>query len=58
MDKEYLTKLIFLESVAIYNLMKMRLYKIVVIWMESRQREQNQRKLQPVTWNEQAGSSS
>ena len=45
MDNEYLTRSSFLESVAIDNFMKMRLVKMVVIQMETRQREQNQRKL-------------
>ena len=45
MDNEYLTRSNFLESVAIDNFMKMRLDKMVVIQMETRQREQNQRKL-------------
>ena len=43
MDKEYLTRLIFLESVAIDNLMKMRLDKMVVIPMESRQRAKSEK---------------
>ena len=45
MDKEYSTKSSFLESVAVDNFMKTRLDKMVVIRMESRQRERNQRKL-------------
>ena len=45
MDNEYLTRSSFLESVAFDNFMKMRLDKMVVIQMETRQRERNQRKL-------------
>ena len=45
MNNEYLTSLKILESVTVDNLMKTRLGKMVVIRMESRQREQNQRKL-------------
>ena len=45
MDNEYSTRLNFLERVAVDNLMKTRLDKVVVIQMESRQKERNQRKL-------------
>ena len=45
MNNEYSTRSNFLESVAADNLMKTRLDKMVVIRMESRQRERNQRKL-------------
>ena len=45
MDNEYLTRSDFLESVAVDSFMKTRLDKMVVIRMESRQRERNQRKL-------------
>ena len=45
MDNEYSTRSNFLESLAIDNSMKMRLDKMVVIQMETRQRERNQRKL-------------
>ena len=45
MDQEYTARSNFLESVAVDNLMKTRLDKMVVIRMESRQRERNQRKL-------------
>ena len=43
MDSEY-SRLNFLERVAIDNLMKTRLEKMLVIRMENRQRERNQRK--------------
>ena len=52
MDNEYSTRLNFLERVAVDNLMKTRLDKVVVIQMESRQKERNQRKLKLGTWNE------
>ena len=39
MGKEYSRKSNVLESVAVDNLMKMRLDKLLVIRMESRQRE-------------------
>ena len=52
MDNEYSTRSNFLGSVAVNNLMKMRLDKMVVIRVESRQREQNQLKLKLGTWNE------
>ena len=45
MNNEYWTRSNFLESVAVDNLMKTRLDKMVVIRMESKQRERNQRKL-------------
>ena len=45
MDNEYSTRSNFLETVAVDNFIKMRLDKMVVIHMETRQREQNQRKL-------------
>ena len=45
MYNEYSTRSNFLESVAIDNFLKMRLDKMVVIRMESIQKEQNQRKL-------------
>ena len=45
MDNKYLTRLNFLESVAIDNFMKMRLDKMAVIQMETGQRKRNQRKL-------------
>ena len=45
MDNEYLTRSSFLEKVAVDNFMKTRLDKMVVIEMETRQRERNQRKL-------------
>ena len=45
MDNEYLTRSSFLEKVAFDNFMKTRLGKMVVIQMETRQRERNQRKL-------------
>ena len=45
MDNEYLTRSNFLESVVVDNFMKTMLDKMVVIQMESRQRERNQRKL-------------
>ena len=45
MDNEYLTRSSFLEKVAVDNFMKTRLGKMVVIQMETRQRERNQRKL-------------
>ena len=45
MDNEYLTRSSFLEKVAVDNFMKTRLDKMVVIQMETRQRERNQRKL-------------
>ena len=46
MGKEYLTRSNLTRlSVAVYNLMKTRLDKMVVIRMKSRQRELNQRKL-------------
>ena len=45
MDNEYSTRSNFLESLAVDNSMKMRLDKMVVIQMETRQRERNQRKL-------------
>ena len=45
MDNEYSTRSNFLESLAIDNSMKMRLDKMVVIQMETRQRERNQRKV-------------
>ena len=45
MDNEYSTKSSFLESVAVDNFMKTSLDKMVVIQMESRQRERNQGKL-------------
>ena len=44
-DNEYLTRSNFLESVVVDNFMKTMLDKMVVIQMESRQRERNQRKL-------------
>ena len=52
MDEEYLTRSNCLESVAVDNFMKIKLNKMVVTWMESAQREQNQRKLKLGTWNE------
>ena len=52
MGKEYSRKSNVLESVAVDNLMKMRLDKLLVIRMESRQREWTQRKLELGTWNE------
>ena len=51
-DNEYSTISNLLESVAVDNLTKMRLDKVVVIQMESRQREQNQGKLELGTWKE------
>ena len=45
MNNEYLTRSSFLEKVAVDNFMKTRLDKMVVIQMETRQRERNQRKL-------------
>ena len=45
MDNEYLTRPNFLESVVIDNLTKTRLDKMIVIRIESEQREWNQRKL-------------
>ena len=45
MDNEYSTRSNFLESVAVDNFIRMRLDKMVVIQMETRRREQNQRKL-------------
>ena len=45
MHDEYSTRSNFLESLAVDNSMKMRLDKIVMIQMETRQRERNQRKL-------------
>ena len=45
MDNNYSTRSNFLESVAVDNFMKTRLDKMVVIQMETRQRERNQRKL-------------
>ena len=45
MNNEYLTRSSFLEKVAVDNFMKTRLDKMVVIEMETRQRERNQRKL-------------
>ena len=39
MDNEYSTRLIFLESLTIDSFMKMRLDKMAVIRMESRQRK-------------------
>ena len=45
MNNEYLTRSSFLEKVAVDNFMKTRLGKMVVIQMETRQRERNQRKL-------------
>ena len=47
MDNEYSTRSNFLESLTVENFMKM-----VVIRMESRQRERNQRKLKLSTRNE------
>ena len=52
MGKECSRKSNVLESVAVDNLMKMRLDKLLVIRMESRQREWTQRKLELGTWNE------
>ena len=52
MGKEYSRKSNVLESVAVDNLTKMRLDKLLVIRMESRQREWTQRKLKLGTWNE------
>ena len=52
MGKEYSRKSNVLESVAVDNLMKMRLDKLLVIRMESRQREWTQRKLKLATWND------
>ena len=48
MDYEYSTRSNFVESVAVDNLTKTRLDKMIVIQMESRQREWNQRKLNVV----------
>ena len=45
MGNEYSTRSNFLESLAVDNSMKMRLDKMVVIQMETRQRERNQRKV-------------
>ena len=45
MDNEYSTRSNFLESLAVDNSMKIRLDKMVMIQMETRQRERNQRKL-------------
>ena len=45
-DNEYSTISNFLECVAVDNLTKMRLDKVVVIQIESTQREQNQGKLE------------
>ena len=45
MDNEYSTRSNFLGGVAVDNLMKTRLDKMVVIRMESRHRERNPRKL-------------
>ena len=52
MDNEYLTRSNFLESVAVDNFVKTRLEEMLVIRMESRQRERNQRKLKLRTRNE------
>ena len=52
MDNEYSTRSNFLESLTVENFMKTRLDKMVVIRMESRQRERNQRKLKLSTRNE------
>ena len=52
MDNEYSTRSNFLGGVAVDNLMKTRLDKMVVIRMESRHRERNPRKLKLGTWNE------
>ena len=43
MENEYLTRSNFLESVAIDNFMKMRLDKMVVIQMETRQRTKSEK---------------
>ena len=45
MGNEYSTRSNFLESLAVDNSMKIRLDKMVMIQMETRQRERNQRKL-------------
>ena len=45
MDNEYLERSNFLESVVVDNFMETRLDKMVVIRIESRQRERSQRKL-------------
>ena len=45
MGNKYSTRSNFQESVTVNNFMKTRLDKIAGMWMESRQREQNQRKL-------------
>ena len=45
MDNEYTARSNFLESMVFDNFMKTRLDKVVIIRVESRQREQNQRKL-------------
>ena len=45
MHNEYSTRSKLLESVAVHNFMETKLDKMVVIRMESRQRERNQRKL-------------
>ena len=52
MDNEYSTRSNFLQSLTVENFMKTRLHKMVVIRMESRQRERNQRKLRLSTRNE------
>ena len=56
MDNKYSTRSIFLERVAVDNLMKARLDKIEVIQIESWQRERNQRKLKLVHETNQADS--
>ena len=43
MDNEYSTRSNFLESLAIDNSMKMRLDKMVVIQMETRQRTKSEK---------------
>ena len=45
-------RLNFLESLAVDNFMKTRLDKMIVIKIEIRQMERNQRKLKLGTWNE------
>ena len=45
MDNEYSTRSNFLESAVVDNFMKTGLDKMLVLQMESRQRELNQRKL-------------
>ena len=45
MDNEYLERSNFLESVVVDNFMETRLDKMVVIRIESRQRERSLRKL-------------